>query len=39
MEEALLADETLLKLEYAEAMVDSENLEERLCIFVRKAAV
>lgn len=33
-EDALLAEESLLKLEEAEAIVESENLEERLCFIV-----
>lgn len=32
-EDTLLAEETLLKLELADAMVESENREERFCIF------
>lgn len=33
-EDALLAEESLLKLEDADAMVESENLDERLCFIV-----
>lgn len=32
-EDTLLAEETLLKLELTDAMVESENREERFCIF------
>lgn len=33
-EDALLAEVRMLKLEEAEAMVESENLDERLCFIV-----
>ena len=35
-EDALLAEESLLKLDDAEAMVESENLDERLCFIVKE---